>query len=145
MAIGAAEDGDLAALQILDPFDGTVRLHGEEGRGMRAIRDQLHRLQPRRRGDHLRQIALGGEIELAVGKGLVHRWTGALEEVELDADAGDVLQLALEIALGMRCRRRAATGELPVVDADIGEAEADHGRILGAHRRCGQRRWRQKP
>jgi hypothetical protein len=50
----------------------------------------------------LGQIALGGEVELAVGESLIHGRTGALEESVFNLHPDQVFQCIINIMFGVR-------------------------------------------
>src|SRR5712664_2748969 len=103
---------------------------------MRRVRQQDLRLQAAGASDDRRQVAMPGEIELAIGDSLDDRRPGALEEIPFDLDAGLVLEGVFHIVPGVGGRCRAAAGKRTVVDADRCKAEPDGEglRACGWHR-----------
>lgn len=78
MVVGAAKDRDPSAFEILDRVDVGSPRHDEIHRRVRAAGSQNACLQTVRPRDDLRQIAVRGEIKLAVGECLINRRTRTL-------------------------------------------------------------------
>ncbi len=133
--VGAAEDRELVALEVLHAPDLGALGDGQIGCLVRPAGEQQLGLQAVGAADHRGQVALEREIELAVGDGLVHGGPGALEERPLDLHARIVRELLLQVALGMCRGGRAAADEEAVADADRGVADADHERVGGVNGR----------
>ncbi|OWK26072.1 hypothetical protein AJ87_48030 [Rhizobium yanglingense] len=130
MTIRAALQGDLASLQVLDPRDAGglcgSKIEWLAGTACQQVLGLQAGCPPDQRG----QVALVGEIELVVGKALIDRRAGALEECPFDLDVRIVCKFLLQVFTSTRRGRRCALRVRPVIDADCRIADMNDERLL---------------
>jgi hypothetical protein len=87
LQVGASKDGNSLALEILDAFDVGVGRHGQVDAGAHARFDQQFRFEAVRAAEYGGEVALIGEVDLAIRQRFVDCGSGAFEEQPFNLEA----------------------------------------------------------